>query len=184
MKNVIIFLLLIYTSNMFAQQPLEVFLRCEDKENVPVYEHRQGNKLVAMIKDDAENELWHTMEIIACSRTRFKVRIYDPLKNEGLMAVGWIDKTRCGVHLHGKFMTNDTSIVNLYKNPGEEVPYVTLKSQYPDVFFEFEEKHSVPVLGYKTIAGKIWIKTKLLVENRYVVVWTKDYCPNIYGSCN
>ena len=99
---------------------------------------------------------------------------------------GWVDKEQCGVWFWGRWTKPENCIVSLYHMPGLLCSFIKITGKYPDCFDNYSTTNNkaFPVLDYKLYKGEYWIKTVIVKDEKKIVGWTKDYCPNVYGSCN
>jgi hypothetical protein len=59
-----------------------------------------------------------------------------------------------------------------------------LSSRYFGDFERYTNGQAASVLDYKLCNGEYWIKTVIIKDNKKIVGWTKDFCPNVYDACN
>ena len=66
-----------------------------------------------------------------------------------------------------------------------ELIFIKITDKYAYGFDKYADTKSkaVPVLDYKFYKGTYWIKTVIIKEERKIIGWTTDYCPNPYDSC-
>ena len=143
----------------------------------------QEEKLVVFFTDAITSGV-PDVEILGQSKNRYEVRIIAINENNIAPIVGWVDKVRCGVWLRGKNINSGLWSVSLYRSPSKLNPFMEIMDKYIDGFGTYTNDKAVPVLNYKLYKGKYWIKTEIIKDNNRIIGWTRDYCPNVYGSCN
>ena len=115
---------------------------------------------------------------------RYKVHIIPLNDTKASIIDGWLYKEQCGVWLLGRYIKDGLFIVRLYAKPGQPSPIIRLYDKMLDDFGKYTNGKAVPVLDFKLYQGHYWIKTVIVKNHKRIVGWTRDYCPNIYGSCN
>ena len=186
MKKLIIIIVLIAKCNvLFSQESFSTFFADAVTEGVPVYSNDTGNDIITIIKEFTEKENWHDVEIWEKSDKRYKVHITSCQDSIATPSInGWVDKEQCGVFLYGRFTNQNLAIVSFYLTPDQPYPFLKITDQYPDAFGKYSNGKAVPVLDYELHDGKYWIKTVITKDKKKVVGWTRNYCPNIFCSCN
>lgn len=167
----------------FSNEHLVVFLQDAKSEKVCVYVSETSDDVCAEIMEDSLLENWHIVEILDNGENRYNVIIRSEQYPQAFMVKGWIKKENCGVYLYGRQRYNDQYVVNMYQSPHDSKPQKTLLSIYPDCFPQGESRSS-PVLDFFFDGTSFWVKTSVRLDDESIVGWTKDYCPNVYGSCN
>ena len=186
MKKLILIMVVLLQSNFsFSQENnLVVFFRDAITDSIPIYSSETSTDYIAKIKEDPEKENWHDVEILKVSNNRYQVRVI-PLNDTNVAPVdGWVDKAQCGVWLRAWHQEGEFFIVRLYSVPGKSFPFLKLFDKMPDDFGKYTNGKAVPVLDFKLLRGNYWIKTIIYNNNKEIVGWTRDYCPNTFGSCN
>lgn len=151
---------------------------------VPVYANDTSIESITNIKEDSIKKNGYDVEILAQSNNRYKVRITSSLYENATPINGWVDKNQCGVWLHGRFISPDLCFVSLYLMPDQPYPFIKITDRYADDFGKYTNNKAVPVLDYKFYNGMYWIKTVIIKDKENIIGWTRDYCPNVFGSCN
>jgi len=167
----------------YSQENLTVFLRGAKYEKVCVYVSEKNDKVCAEIQEDSLLENWHNVEIIGNGKNRYNVIIRSEQHPNTFMVKGWINKKNCGVYLYGRHRLNNQYAVNVYQSPHDSKPIMTLLNTCPDSFPQ-GEYGAVPVLDVYRDGTSYWVKISIRHDGKSIVGWTKDYCPNVYGSCN
>lgn len=187
MKRFIIFLFFIVDCfTMFSQEKnLVVFFTDAITQAVPIYSDDSTSECLATIKEDAEKENWHDVELLEKSNSRYKVRIVSINDSNVKPICGWVNKEECGVWLRGESSKGNVWTVNLYRMPGQLTPFIRIKDDYLDAFDKYAvtKSKAFPVLDYKLCNGCYWIKTVIVVDKKKITGWTINYCPIIYNSC-
>jgi hypothetical protein len=186
MKKLILIMVVLLQSNFsFSQENnLVVFFRDAITDSIPIYSSETSTDYIAKIKEDPEKENWHDVEILKVSDNRYKVHII-PLNVANVVPIdGWVDKEQCGVWLRAWHQEGELFIVRLYSEPGKPFPFLKLFDKMPDDFGKYTNEEAAPVLDYKYYKGDYWIKTVIIKDKHKVIGWTRDFCPNVYDSCN
>jgi hypothetical protein len=186
MKKLILIMVVLLQSNFsFSQENnLVVFFRDAITDSIPIYSSETSTDYIAKIKEDPEKENWHDVEILKVSDNRYKVHIM-PLNVANVVPIdGWVDKEQCGVWLRAWHQEGELFIVRLYSEPGKPFPFLKLFDKMPDDFGKYTNEEAAPVLDYKYYKGDYWIKTAIIKDKHKVIGWTRDFCPNVYDSCN
>ena len=184
-KIIIIFVFIAKCHILFSQEEnLVVFFVDAITNVVPVYSNDTDNDSITNIIEYAEKENWHDVEILGQSNNRYKVHITSSTNENVESIIGWVDRERCGVWLHGKYMKKELFIISLYSKPGQSNPFIRLQSKFFGDFERYTNGKAAPVLDYKLYNGEYWIKTVIVKDKKEIIGWTKDYCPNVYDSCN
>jgi hypothetical protein len=186
MKKLILIMVVLLQSNFsFSQENnLVVFFRDAITDSIPIYSSETSTDYIAKIKEDPEKENWHDVEILKVSDNRYKVHIM-PLNVANVVPIdGWVDKEQCGVWLRAWHQEGELFIVRLYSEPGKPFPFLKLFDKMPDDFGKYTNEEAAPVLDYKYYKGDYWIKTVIIKDKHKVIGWTRDFCPNVYDSCN
>lgn len=184
-KIIIIFVFIAKCHILFSQEEnLVVFLADATTNSVPVYANDTSMDCITNIKEDSIKKNLYDVEILVQSNNRYKVCITSSMDENTSPINGWVDKESCGVLLHGRYVTSDVCIVSLYLIPDQPYPFLEITDKYADGFGEYTNNKAVPILDYKLHNGEYWIKTVIIKDNKKIVGWTKDYCPNVFGSCN
>ena len=186
MKKLIVIIVLIAKCHiLFSQEEnFEAFFVDAITKAVPVYADDTGNDIITNIKEFREKENWHDIEILETSNKRYKVRITSSVGENLVPINGWVDKEQCGVWLYGRFADTEHSIVSFYLTPNQPYPFLKITDKYSDDFGKYTNNKAVPVLDYEFHDGDYWIKTVITKDKKKVVGWTKNYCPNVFCSCN
>lgn len=176
---------LLQSNFSFSQENnLVVFFRDAITDSIPIYSSETSTDYIAKIKEDPEKENWHDVEILKVSDNRYKVHII-PLNVANVVPIdGWVDKEQCGVWLRAWHQEGELFIVRLYSEPGKPFPFLKLFDKMPDDFGKYTNEEAAPVLDYKYYKGDYWIKTVIIKDKHKVIGWTRDFCPNVYDSCN
>ena len=176
---------LLQSNFSFSQENnLVVFFRDAITDSIPIYSSETSTDYIAKIKEDPEKENWHDVEILKVSDNRYKVHIM-PLNVANVVPIdGWVDKEQCGVWLRAWHQEGELFIVRLYSEPGKPFPFLKLFDKMPDDFGKYTNEEAAPVLDYKYYKGDYWIKTVIIKDKHKVIGWTRDFCPNVYDSCN
>ena len=176
---------LLQSNFSFSQENnLVVFFRDAITDSIPIYSSETSTDYIAKIKEDPELENWHDVEILKVSNNRYKVHIM-PLNVANVVPIdGWVDKEQCGVWLRAWHQEGELFIVRLYSEPGKSFPFLKLFDKMPDDFGKYTNEEAAPVLDYKYYKGDYWIKTVIIKDKHKVIGWTRDFCPNVYDSCN
>ena len=184
MKKLIVIIAFIVKCHILLSQEekLVVFFTDAITSGVPVYSDDTDTISIAIVREYAEKENWHDVEILGQSKNRYEVRIIAINENNIAPIVGWGDKVRCGVWLRGKNINSGLWSVSLYRSPSKLNPFMEIMDKYIDGFGTYTNDKAVPVLNYKLYKGKYWIKTEIIKDNNRIIGWTRDYCPNVYGS--
>lgn len=186
MKKLIVIIVLIAKCHiLFSQEEnFEAFFVDAITKAVPVYADETGNDIITNIKEFREKENWHDIEILEKSNKRYKVRITSSVGENLVPINGWVDKEQCGVWLYGRFADTEHSIVSFYLTPNQPYPFLKITDKYSDDFGKYTNNKAVLVLDYEFHDGDYWIKTVITKDKKKVVGWTKNYCPNVFCSCN
>ena len=186
MKKLIVIIVLIAKCHiLFSQEEnFEAFFVDAITKAVPVYADETGNDIITNIREFREKENWHDIEILEKSNKRYKVRITSSVGENLVPINGWVDKEQCGVWLYGRFADTEHSIVSFYLTPNQPYPFLKITDKYSDDFGKYTNNKAVPVLDYEFHDGDYWIKTVITKDKKKVVGWTKNYCPNVFCSCN
>ena len=186
MKKLFVIIVLIAKCHILLSQEnkLVVFFVDAVTSGVPVYPNDTDTFSIAVVKENTEKENWHDVELLGQSKNRYKVRVIAINENHVAPIVGWVDKEQCGVWLWGKYMKPDHWIVSLYHLPSNKYPFLKISDKDIDGFGTYTDNKAVPVLNYKLYKGHYWIKTEIIREQKRTIGWTRDYCSNVYGSCN
>ena len=183
----ILFFVIVKCQVLFSQKDnLVVFFTDAITNSVPVYADDTTIVSYTSVKEDTEKENWHDVEILEQSNNRYKVCI-TAINEENIAPItGWVDKEQCGVWFWGRWTKPENCIVSLYQMPGLLCSFIKITGKYPDCFDNYSTTNNkaFPVLDYKLYKGEYWIKTVIVKDEKKIVGWTKDYCPNVYGSCN
>ena len=188
MKKLIIITFLVISkclAILSQDKNIVVFFTDAITNGVPVYSNDTGIDIITNIKEYPEKENWHDVEILMKSNNRYKVRIISINENNVTPIIGWVDKEQCGVWLRGKWIKPELSILSFYCMPSQLYPFTKITDKYAYGFDKYADTKSkaVPVLDYKFYKGTYWIKTVIIKEERKIIGWTTDYCPNPYDSC-
>jgi len=189
MKKLVVTIFFVVKCHILLSQEnnLVVFFADAITSGIPVYSSDTCTNSIAIVKEYPEKENWHDVELLGQSKNRYKVRIIAINETNVAPIVGWVEKDQCGVWLHSRYIKPQLFIVELYAELGQIKPFITLKSKncydIDDADADAYSK-AVPVLDYKFYNGEYWIKTAIHKNKKRIVVWTTNYCPNIYDSCN
>ena len=186
MKKIFIVTIIAVAScqTILSQEIFTVFLTNGVTDSVTVYNSETDSIGFIQIKEDLQKDNWHDVEILGTSNNRYKVRII-PLNETNATSInGWVEKEQCGVWLRGRYIKRDLFVVRLYSNPGQSKPIFEICYNYLGGFKEYPDDNAVPVLDFTLYQGHYWIKTKINKGGSIIQGWTKDYCPDVYGSCN
>lgn len=183
-KIIVLIFLIVHSDVLFSQEPLVVFFADATTDSISVYRNDIDIECFIKIKEDSESENWHDVEILGQSNDKYKVRIIAINEDNAEPINGWVYKVHCGVWLHGRFHTPACSVVSLYNRPEDLYPFTHLKGKYVDDFGKYTNDMAIPILDYRFYNGIYWIKTEIVEDGKKISGWTRDYCPNIYGSCN
>ena len=185
-KLIVIIVFVVKWHILFSQENnLVVFFVDAITNGVPVYSNDTCTNSIGIVKEYPEKENWHDVELLGQSKNRYKVRIIAINETNVAPIVGWVEKDQCGVWLHSRYIKPQIFIVELYTKLGQIKPFITLKSKNCYNIDDVDAySKAVPVFDYKFYNGKYWIKTAIHKNKKRIVVWTTDYCPIIYDSCN
>lgn len=138
-------------------------------ECVNIYQAPTGREVTGCIFQDSINETnYYEVRLLEKSSLRFKVwmQAYETVEP----IVGWIDKECIAVH-PDILDDNQGYYVVLYNSPDKFPRKVYLKDKFDEV---------LTVIDYD---GQ-WLKVVFAVNTKLHEGWVKDFCPNIYNSCN
>lgn len=185
MKKIIVLIYLIVKCNvLFSQEPFVVFFADAITDSIPVYRNNTDMECFIKIKEDSEKENWHNVEILDQSNDRYKVSITSCQEDGSKSVNGWVDKAQCGVWLRGKYIERELFVISLYTDSNLLTPFMKLHSKYFGDFEKYTNGKAAPILDYKYYNGEYWIKTVITRKGKKITGWTRDYCPNVYDSCN
>lgn len=160
------------------------FLKDAETQPVYVYESSISHKIIAEIQEDTLFENWHEVEILKIHRKRFFVLVKDLYYPKGTVIRGWINKEDCAVFLNGRYIKEGMWIVRLYDKFADEEPSMVLTSN-PDAMFDDVKSEKVMVTDVKIADSICWMRIRLEFKTGETKeLWTTDFCPNIYDSCN
>lgn len=158
---------------------LELFFRNACSDGVKVYDSPITTDTISIIYDDCANENYYDVVLLNKSHNRFFVSIY---LNANFIKQGWVDCCKCGTYMYSHQCNQDgVWIFSIYNTPDVNEGQKVFYANYCDGFID----DAIPVLDfYMDRDNRYWIKTEFMFQNTLYSGWTKDFCSNIYGSCN
>lgn len=142
-----------------------------DNVNVLLYEDDSSTRPIATIYQDSLIENWYRVEIIGETENRFKVVIGSDWSNSDFALKVWIDKKNVAV-CNWPTMPYEGKCLYLFSKP--------------DKNSERQVIHADDILDWKSQVTSVkdsWFRITVRTKTGHKEGWTKNYCPNIYGSC-
>ena len=142
-----------------------------DNVNVPLYEDAGSTLPVATLYQDSLLENFYRVDIIGESGTRFMVVIGSDWSDSDFELKAWIDKKNVAV-CNWPTMPSDGNCLYLFSKP--------------DKNSERQVIHADEILDWKSQVTSVkdsWFRIIVKTKTGQKEGWTKNYCPNIYGSC-
>ena len=142
-----------------------------DNVAVPLYEDDSSALPIATIYQDTLIENWYRVEIIGESNSRFRVVIGSSWSVSDFELKVWIDKKNVAV-CNWPTMPYDGECLYLFSKPDKNSKRQII--------------HADEIIDWKSQVTGVnddWYRIIVITKAGKKEGWTKDYCPNIYGSC-
>lgn len=168
MKRLLYFIVLILSIETYGQHSPCFFRQTNSPINI--YESDCSKTPFAVINQDSIIENYYSVEILNSAKQRHLVRIMSAYSSSKALIEGWVEKRICNVWLWPA--GPDYTTINIYEEPDQSSHYI-----------------KVDLAEYSNLAASVliskerWYYVSITIGELSLSGWTKNVCPNIYGSC-